>query len=249
MNWHIERSCDIPHEQNIISKAVSLFREQTGYDKKLNIVVEKHIPLGGGLGGGSSDAASTLLALNRLASPDGKGLLDKTALASIGEKLGSDVPFFLGDFSGTAAAWVSGRGESVRPVVLPEAVSRLSFVVVNPGIHSDTARAFRLLDQHQKAGHCPSRPTVDPAQFLSLPTHEWHFVNDFLSAFSDGDESGAIYRKIIGSLYGLGADFAGLSGSGSSCFGVFSSQSRAKQAKELLLRHWPFVVATFLLAY
>ena len=137
----------IPPEENIVFRAISLFRTRTGYDCGLKVTIEKHIPPGGGLGGGSSDAASTLLALNRLAAPAGCGL-DEPALVEMGANLGSDVPFFLHELSAaTGAAWVSGRGEQIQPLTLPESFGSLSFVLVNPGFPSDTAEAYRLLDR------------------------------------------------------------------------------------------------------
>jgi 4-diphosphocytidyl-2-C-methyl-D-erythritol kinase len=103
--------------ENIISRAISLFRSRTGFNQGLKVAVEKRIPLGGGLGGGSSDAAAALLALNRLAA-DG-GLRNTAELAEMGAFLGSDVPFFL---CGGPAAWVTGRGEQIQPLELPESL-------------------------------------------------------------------------------------------------------------------------------
>ena len=241
-----------PPEKNIVSRAVSLFRDRTGWDVPLAITLEKRIPLGGGLGGGSSDAAATLLALNRLASPGGKGLAGRAALAEMGAALGSDVPFFLGD---TAAAWVSGRGEIVRPCALPPGVSGLSFVLVSPGFPSDTAGAFRLFDQYRNSGH-HSQPSfeIQRQSFSAQPRH-WQFTNDFLPMFVAASESngalgefGAAFREILGALGELGADFAGLSGSGSTCFGVFSDPARAEMARESLLPRWPITIITISLA-
>ena len=249
----------LPPEKNIVFRAVSLFRSHTGYDKRLRIKIEKRIPLGSGLGGGSSDAAATLLALNRLASSDKNGLLNRKALAEIGEALGSDVPFFVYE---TAAAWVSGKGEQVQPITLPDEFSNLSLLLVNPGIHSDTARAFRLIDEYRQA--VPRQSLAGSGSFssdtllniLASSPQNWPFFNDFLTTFEDPQylphshfhESGfAHYSRIISSLREFGADFAGLSGSGSTCFGIFLHKSRAKAAKKLLLKHWPCIFETFCL--
>jgi 4-diphosphocytidyl-2-C-methyl-D-erythritol kinase len=247
---------DLSPEKNIINRAVSLFRERTGFDKKLKIVVEKRIPLGGGLGGGSSDAAATLLALNRLASP--KELVSDADLVEMGASLGSDVPFFLQIALNEAPiAWVSGRGERVQPVVSPPQVQNFSFVLVNPGFPSDTAAAFRLLDEMRDSG--PQPPAFIPhslVRVLSGSPRDWPFTNDFLPVFEAGFKQAkpdiGFYSEcldIISILKKLGADFSGLSGSGSTCFGVFSSQSKARTAKELLLKRWNYIIETFLLAF
>jgi len=265
MDWRIprgpEQAPQLSAGENIVSKAVSLFRDRTGYDEGLRITIEKRIPLGGGLGGGSSDAAAALLALNQLAlargnaSADGAGLLDRETLAEMGAALGSDVPFFL---SGAAAAWVGGRGELVRPIPLSDATRDLSFLLVNPGFHSDTAGAFRLLDEHR--GNSP--PTNPAPANLSLgtlrdasahPPGDWPFRNDFLPAFAgQGKDSpyykaGLAYSEIISNLKELGADFTSLSGSGSTCFGVFFRKNAAKSAKKRLLEKWFCVFEGFCL--
>jgi len=273
---------DLSPEKNIVMRAVSLFRKRTGFDKRLKVVLEKRIPLGGGLGGGSSDAAATLLALNRLASLegltptpqpspqgegsplDGKGLVSDAVLAEMGASLGSDVPFFLQIARNEAPiAWVSGRGERVQGFVPPPQVKNLSLVLVNPGFPSDTAEAFRLLDEYRATEPRPLNPEPRPPVFIPnssflIPNspQDWPFTNVFFSVFeayfkkkkSDGGGFSA-YQEIVSGLRELGADFSGLSGSGSSCFGVFSSQSQARTAKEVLLKRWNFVIETFLLAF
>jgi 4-diphosphocytidyl-2-C-methyl-D-erythritol kinase len=250
---------DLSPERNIVNKAVSLFRKRTGFDRKLKIVLEKRIPLGGGLGGGSSDAAATLLALNRLASPE--GLVSDAVLAEMGASLGSDVPFFLHIAlkDTPPLAWVSGRGEQVRPLSLPPQVQNLSIVLVNPGFPSDTARAFGLLDEYRELGVNRSAGQQSPFlcpqslhSVLSGSPRDWPFTNDFLSVFEDDfkknkPDNGIFSNcwEIISTLRKMGADFSGLSGSGSTCYGVFSDQTKSKTARELFLKRWNFVIETF----
>ena len=264
MHWHENLPVlAIPPEENIVFRAVSLFRDRTGYDCGLKVTIEKHIPPGGGMGGGSSDAAATLLALNRLVAPDGCGL-DEPALAEMGAFLGSDVPFFLHEH--VSAAWVSGRGEQIQPLTLPESFGSLSFVLVNPGFPSDTAEAYRLLDQRRGTGDwglgtrdcCSQSKRLDnplclltnlPSPQSPVPSpHNWSFTNDFLPVLT-GSDKGTVYQKILDSLRECGADFAGLSGSGSTCFGVFIEKTIAQQAKSALLKRWPFVINTFFLEH
>jgi 4-diphosphocytidyl-2-C-methyl-D-erythritol kinase len=159
-------------------------------------------------------------------------------------KLGGDVPFFLTG----GAAWVSGRGELIQPLPLP---AGLSVVLVNPGFPSGTAEAFRLLDL-SRGGAFPARGEVPgPAPELLVKAlgknpREWPFFNDFLPVLSAG--TGRVYLDILARLRALGADFAGLSGAGSTCFGVFVDGGRAEKAAESLPRDWPFIQVTFPLA-
>ncbi|MCL2044300.1 MAG: 4-(cytidine 5'-diphospho)-2-C-methyl-D-erythritol kinase [Treponema sp.] len=246
MNWQIDGlqpaiipPSELPPDKNIISRAVSLFRNSTGYTMGLKITVTKRIPLGGGLGGGSSDAAATLLALTRLASSDGCGDIcgfpSNAALAGMGADLGSDVPFFLHCRS-SPAAWVTGRGECVQPVELPDGVFDISFVLVNPGFPSDTAQAFRQWDISRDF---PAKMQIpDFSTQVSVP----FFGNDFLPVLSAYRDE---YGVILSSLNNLGADYSGLSGSGSTCFGVFSNQKKAIMAKVFFMKRFSNVFITF----
>jgi 4-diphosphocytidyl-2-C-methyl-D-erythritol kinase len=272
MDWQIRADLALSPEKNIVSRAVSLFRDRSGCEQGFKISLEKRIPLGGGLGGGSSDAAAALLALNQAADSADKGLLSGAELAEIGASLGSDVPFFLENRS---AAWVSGRGEKIQPIVLPESAQGMVFVLVNPGFPSNTADAYRLLDlqrehgashQNSQISHgvtenteliqfsspcprtegstCPCasvRGPWDARHHLSKPPEGWPFFNDFLT-IGVSDTHFPAYQQIISSLRELGADFAGLSGSGSTCFGVFCGREKAESARESLLLRWPFVI-------
>jgi 4-diphosphocytidyl-2-C-methyl-D-erythritol kinase len=255
MDWQTEAPHELPPEKNIISKAVSLFRDRTGFNEGLKISVSKRIPLGGGLGGGSSDAAATLLGLNRLlaVSFPGEKALNKAELAEMGALLGSDVPFFLYN---TPAAWISGRGELVQPLDLPESAHGLTFVLANPGFPSDTGRAYRLLDfwRSTKTPSSPPDPRLARESF-SAPPRNWQFFNDFLPVFCDKtkedtalSEDGMVYQRIIDCLRERGAEFVGLSGSGSTCFGVFSEHNRAESARDALQKQCSFVNISFSLA-
>jgi 4-diphosphocytidyl-2-C-methyl-D-erythritol kinase len=229
----------LPREENAVFRALTLFRAETGFDRGLRVDLEKRIPLGGGMGGGSSDAAFTLLALNEISG----AALSASRLEAMAGKLGSDTPFFLTG----GAAWVSGRGELIEPLPLP---ADLPVVLVNPGFPSGTAEAFRLLDALRE-GAAPTRGDPPPARELLVkalegPPRDWPFFNDFLPVLSAGP--GRIYPGLLDRLKTLGADFAGLSGAGSTCFGVFTEAEKAEKAAETLRRDWPFVQVTFPLA-
>jgi len=121
----------VPPDQNLVLRAARALQQHTGTQHGTRIHLDKKLPAGGGLGGGSSDAASTLLALNRLWDLR----LDIDTLAGIGLGLGADVPVFVRGRS----AFAEGIGEHLTPVDLPARW----FVVVNPGCHVETARIFR----------------------------------------------------------------------------------------------------------
>jgi len=224
----------LPVEKNIIFRSINMFRERTGFAEGLKVTVEKRIPLGGGLGGGSSDAAAALLALNELAGSP----LNRAALLETAAALGSDVPFFICQ---TGAALVTGCGDVIEPVKAP----RFFIVLVNPGFPSDTVAAFRLLDDFRIQNHLieaqgrrdgrkeglEEKLTDDPAR--------WVFTNDFLPVFGEREKS--VYDKIIRELRDLGAGFAGLSGAGSTCFGVFLESKPAQRAAASLRGEWKFV--------
>jgi 4-diphosphocytidyl-2-C-methyl-D-erythritol kinase len=251
INWQFRPAwlpAGIPLEENIVYKAVSLFRARTGFNQGLRISLEKRVPPGGGLGGGSSDAASTLMALNVLAGTS----LGREELGEMALSLGSDVPFFL---SG-GAALVSGRGERIEPLPVP---AGLSVLLVNPGFPSATASAFRRLDawrrtlagpEEQGGGLEPvlSREELVAALVRGEPA-AWPYINDFLPAFlAGGGEEAEAYRRIIFRLKEEGADFSGLSGAGSTCFGIFKDRKHAENVVQVLSGEWNSVHLTFFLA-
>jgi 4-diphosphocytidyl-2-C-methyl-D-erythritol kinase len=238
-----EGSCgEIPREVNIVLKALDLFRTVSGFNRPLRIRLEKRIPMGAGLGGGSSDGASTLLALNELAGMP----FDGSWLQQAAAKLGSDVPFFL---HRGGAAHVTGRGEHIRPI---EGPSGFVAVLVNPGFSSSTAEAFRLLDAHKDGNFCGGTENSGETlvEALKGPPSQWPYGNDFLELFLERGSSAVIdaYKAILGDLQAQGADFCGLTGSGSTCFGIFTQGEAAEKAEKLLSRPEVFTLRTFPLA-
>jgi 4-diphosphocytidyl-2-C-methyl-D-erythritol kinase len=154
--------CDDPSvpkgEDNIVVRAVKAFFEETKISGGLSIVLEKTIPHGAGLGGGSSDAASTLLALNELFETN----LSRETLAKMAEMIGSDVPFFIFQ----SAAVCKGRGELVSPTRLRE---QLSVLLLKPEFGVPTQWAYsRWRDSREIPG-----VSYGPQQF-----NQQSFVND-----------------------------------------------------------------------
>jgi len=121
---------NVAHEDNLIVRAARRLQRETGCRQGATIELEKRLPIGGGLGGGSSNAATTLLALDHLWGLD----LGIERLATLGLELGADVPVFVRGHS----AWAEGIGERLVPVELPPCW----FVVIHPGVEISTAAIF-----------------------------------------------------------------------------------------------------------
>lgn len=129
---------NVPESQDLTVRAAIALQQATGCQQGAEIHVEKHIPMGGGLGGGSSDAATVLIALNHLWQLH----LTRVQLMQIGLTLGADVPVFI--FGQTA--WAEGVGELLSPVNLPSQTTKLQqepyYVVLTPNNHVPTAQIF-----------------------------------------------------------------------------------------------------------
>ncbi|OOG23299.1 4-(cytidine 5'-diphospho)-2-C-methyl-D-erythritol kinase [Thioalkalivibrio denitrificans] len=136
-------------EQDLTVRAARCLKDETGYRGGVRIRVDKRLPMGGGLGGGSSDAATVLVALNRLWELG----LGEDRLAALGLALGADVPVFVRG----RAAWAEGVGDELTPVDLPERW----FVVIDPGISLSTAELFA---DPELTRNCPP---ITIADFLS----------------------------------------------------------------------------------
>lgn len=186
---------------NLVVKAVNLFRARSGKTFPLHIHLEKHIPVEAGLGGGSSNAATALYALNLLS---GKPYSD-AELAALGAELGSDVSFFFS--SGTA--YCTGRGEIVEDIKLPHA----SYTLCKPSFGSSTPAVYKAL----KLDSCS---TTDPKILLSnFQNNTPHFINDLEPA------AFAVYPALEAyktSLLAAGFEAVLMSGSGSTfiCIGT-----------------------------
>lgn len=120
----------VPEESDLVIRAARLLQEVSGCTLGVDIHLEKRLPMGGGLGGGSSDAATTLVALNHIWSLD----LPNATLAELGLRLGADIPVFVHGH----AAWAEGIGEKLTDVELPEPW----FLVLTPPVHVPTSEIF-----------------------------------------------------------------------------------------------------------
>lgn len=190
-------------EDNLVVKAFRLLKADfPDKVKPVSIFLYKHIPTGAGLGGGSSDGAFMLKALNERFALG----LDDDALERYAARLGADCPFFIRN----RAAFAQGIGNELTPVGL--SLKGLTLVLVKPDIFVSTKDAYRAIK--------PQRPEVSLLEAVRRPVAEWHegVTNDFEdSVFPKYPEIAAIKDR----LYDLGALFAAMSGSGSAVYGLF----------------------------
>lgn len=196
---------------NLIYKAVKLLEQKTGDPLNCRITLHKTIPLGAGLGGGSSNAASVLLGVNDLFNLG----YSKSELAGFGLLLGSDVPFFIHPYP----SFASGRGEKLTELDL----KLVGFiVVVNPGIHVSTAEAYRNC-LHSKPGF--NLLELNGRIINNYSELRGFLVNDFeKTVFSVHPQ---IY-DLKESMLMAGASFSLMSGSGSTVFGIFDNEETAE---------------------
>ena len=216
----IEIKSNLNIADNIIEKAAHLVLSAAGRTGGVGFVLQKNIPLGAGLGGGSTNAAAVLLALPLLL---GKPLpLEK--LMELASELGSDVPFFL--LGGTALGL--GRGTELHP--LPERQARGPGLVIAPEIHSSTAEAYRALER--KPEHAKESDILWNFQKVTwADSGAWR--NDFEEVvFRAHPQLKSIKRKLLK----LGAAPALMSGSGSSIFGIFGGRGMRDRAAEFFRR-------------
>ncbi len=213
-------SCPVD-EKNLVWQAIHWLREATGFDAGLAITINKNIPIGGGLGGGSSNAGAVLLALVAQYGLD----IGRDDLQRIASRLGSDVSFFL--VGGTALA--TGRGEIVQTA--PD-LPKTAFVLANPGIRADTERVYAALRLRGTANKRASASNACAA-FLDAPhgPKRWELMtNDLLPA------ARRLYPRIdevFAMFSALGIDRAMLSGSGAT---VFAPVASLDEGKELVVR-------------
>lgn len=212
----LELDSDIPG--NLIGKAA----EALAIPGRFEIKLTKRIPMGGGLGGGSSNAAATLVAIPALA---GKRVGLET-LIELGARLGSDVPFFL--LGGTAAG--VDRGTELYP--LPD-LKGYPAVLVTPGIHVSTADAYRALNRPNSSGTLADAPAVVAWTMAAEPLASWQCRNDFEEVVFPLHPQ---LKSIKGKLLKLGADLALMSGSGSTLFGIFETRTKRDSAVVSLRR-------------
>lgn len=199
-----------PPEQNLCVRAAIAFFGRASLEPAVTIRLRKRIPAAAGLGGGSSDAAATLRALNHLHGEP----LDGATLLKLAGDLGSDVPFFV---AGSAFALAWSRGE--RLLTLPPLPPR-PLLVVHPGVAMPTPEAFRTVAAGRDAAYRSPAHTIDLAALSTWGGVAGLAANDFRDgAIARVPELAAAERE----MRAHGAEIVLLSGSGASLFGVFAT--------------------------
>jgi 4-diphosphocytidyl-2-C-methyl-D-erythritol kinase len=213
-------------ESNLAVRAARELRRYARLGRGVEIAITKRIPVAGGLGGGSSNAAAVLMGLDRL----WKLGLGPAGLHPLARRLGADVPFFL--VGGTALGLA--RGDEVYPL---RRQVRAHVVVVDPGVPVSTAAVFRRLD----ASLTPRENSNTIFRFVSSDLEGdggWRLLSNDLeeAALEEAPVLAKQGRRIRGVLVQEGAFWAALSGSGSSFFGLFDDARRARKARAALAR-------------
>lgn len=224
----ISGNIDIPG--NLILRAAEAVLDTMKRTALIEFSLTKRIPMGGGLGGGSSNAAAILLALPVLAG----GKLPLESRLRIAEQLGSDVSFFM--LGGTAVG--IGRGTELFP--LPDTPSRPG-VIVSPGIHVSTPEAYRAL------GRTSLTTDVNTSDTYTFQSFAWGCAvpGEVLDNSGANDFESVVFRQfpllqsIQGKLWRLGARPARMSGSGSALFGLFESNEAASRARKQVEKTFP----------
>jgi 4-diphosphocytidyl-2-C-methyl-D-erythritol kinase len=231
-----EKKCTIsgnfqfPQEDNIIRKAYDLYVAITGITAGIEVSVEKRIPIGAGLGGGSSDAAAALKSLELLF---GRPLSPRES-EECAYELGSDVLFFLE----APAAFVSGRGNILRPI--PPRID-YEIIIVYPGFGISTKTAYKLLDDARLRTETDSgRIRVrDVSRIYSEdPLSRWIFDNSFLEVLN---AEYPLLAPIIERLRSLGAAYSNITGSGSAVIAVFNKAEITSEMISMLRNEYAFV--------
>ena len=211
--------------ENTLTKTYRLFCQISGVTAGVHVKLTKRIPSGAGLGGGSSDAATFLLILNKMFDYP----LGLNQLEEIANLVGSDVLFFL---SGGAAI-VTGRGDIVEPIKPRE---DFCIVVVYPDVHCSTPESYGLVDEYFALGKTVNETALqDFEKMYYEPISEWRFLNTFTNPVAT---KFPVIFDVMKSLENLGADYVQMSGSGSTVFGVFSNLEVGKDACTNLKRFW-----------
>lgn len=199
-----------PPEKNLVMKAVAAYRKATGSMRPYTIHLHKIIPDGAGLGGGSADAAFTLLALNKL---EGEPLT-QPQLAELAGTIGADCSFFIYN----TPMFATGIGTTLTPqeLILPDCY----LAIVKPLLKVSTAEAY--------GGITPAEPLMKLQEVIHKPLEKWQqlLVNDFeTTVFAIHSE----LRAIKAQLLDLGALYASMSGSGSAIFALFPADNMTEK--------------------
>ena len=217
--------CDVaPGEQNLAAKLVRELEARLERTFEVRVTVEKHVPHGGGLGGGSSDAAATLIGLERLFALE----LSQRLRHDVAATVGSDVPFFLWP----GPQLVMGRGQVLKEVELPD----LHLVIAIPDLGLSTAAVYRWRDDDAET---TLKEFAPQARVLSARAQAAQTVEDVAALVHNDLEASVTARRpavaeLRDRLSAEGALAAAMTGSGAAVFGLFASEEAASRARAAL---------------
>lgn len=212
-------------DSNLIVRAAKLFFEKTGISAAVEIQLEKNIPVGAGLGGGSSDAAGTLTALNTIFDNP----LSKESLAHMAKSLGADVPFFLNG----GCMLAEGIGEKLSP--LPP-LENIFIVLAKPEISISTAHVYKSLVLDDSICHPDVKSAIDALHNQDVDKLASVAGNVLESVVLKEHDIIQEYKSIMKEF---GAVYSLMSGSGSSVFGIFKNKPSAEKALQKFLTITP----------
>jgi len=215
---------------NLVVRAAELFCAEAGVKEGVRLHLDKRIPLAAGLGGGSGNAAATLLALNALFG----GPLSDGRLAGLAARLGSDVPFFLQP----KPALATGRGEQVQPLDWFPALAGAWVLLIHPGFGISTAWAYQSLARfpHALNGQAGrAQQLVDSLRTRSLADAAQGFYNSLESPAFEKYPILALYQE---HLRAAGATGVLMSGSGSTTFALATNEDAAQALHERFRSHF-----------
>ncbi len=219
LSLHIHLASLAVDEQNLCLRAYRLLATDFNLPP-VALHLLKHIPMGAGLGGGSADAAVTLLLLNEHFNLG----LSTMALEGYAAKLGADCPFFIQN----KPMYAEDIGTKLSPIQLD--LSAYKIVILKPDLHISTAEAYKNVS--------PLRPQIDLREAVQLPIQEWklHIKNDFeIGLFDRYPQIAEIKRR----FYEAGALYSSMTGSGSAVFAIFEEVDALKEMEELGQLFWP----------
>ncbi len=253
----LQTDAPVPTEENLIYKAAMLLKKEYKVGKGALITLQKEIPMGAGLGGGSSDAATTLLGLNELWSLD----LSMDDLCGLAGRLGSDVPFFLYK----SMALVLGRGERITS---RNTLKKVSILLVKPDFGISTEWSYKKLSENRsmenkQAGVREINAYTDNSSELTKKAGKVNNIEQIIRSIertelgcladivSNDLESVAIERfPVIADIkirmQNQGALFSLMSGSGSTVFGVFDTEAKTIVASKAFEGYWTAAVQTII---
>lgn len=214
-------------EKNTLTSAFDAFSRITGKcDFGIKVKLTKGIPSGGGLGGGSSDGAALVKALEKFYQVK----LSQEQLFEIAALIGSDVFFFTRcNDNGTGCALVSGRGEEVKNI---SGRNDLFLLVAFPKISSSTKLAYEKIDcMFESGGYVKAPPFSEYENIYNSSPETWSFVNTFTPVLK---ESYPEIADVLDKVDNTGALYTEVSGSGSTVFGIFKNEQQAESARLLL---------------